>query len=103
MAGGAGDEFVRLEVLTVASRYNDCMTLNIEQVPQAVEAALTRRAAEQGKSVPEVAIELMAQALGVEPSPKKRDLSRYQGTWIEDPAVDEALKQFERVDEDQWR
>jgi hypothetical protein len=77
------------------------MTLNLEQIPQQVSDALERKAAQEGKSVPEVALEAMAKGLGVaSPAARKRDLSRYAGKWIEDPAVDEALRQFEQVEED---
>jgi hypothetical protein len=84
--------------------YNDAMTLSIDQVPNEVSEALTRRAAEVGKSVPEVALEVLAEGLGIgEPVARKRDLSRFSGTWIEDPAVDTALRTFEEIDEDLWR
>ena len=80
------------------------MTLNIEQVPVPVSDALARRAAAEGKSVPEVALEAMAKGLGIEEQVgRKRDLSRFSGTWIEDPAVDAALQTFEEIDEDLWR
>ena len=80
------------------------MTLNLEQLPKAVTDALARKAAQEGKTVPEVALEAMARGLGVQESgTKKRDLSRFRGKWIEDPAVDDALRQFERIDEDKWR
>jgi hypothetical protein len=79
------------------------MTINIDQVPNEVFEALSRRAAEEGKSVPEVALEALTKGLGMgEPVTRKRDLSRFSGTWVEDPAVDAALRTFEESDEDLW-
>jgi plasmid stability protein len=80
------------------------MTLHIEHVPDHVTQALEVRAAKEGKSVTEVAIEALAEGLQkAESLEKKRDLSRYRGKWIEDPEVEKALAEFERVDEDRSR
>ena len=74
------------------------MTISIDQVPTEVSEALSRRAAEEGKSVPEVAMEVLTKGLGiVAPVTRKRDLSRFSGTWIEDPAVDAALQTFREL------
>jgi len=77
------------------------MELNIEKLPTLVSAALTRRAAEEGQSVSEVAVETLAKGLGVGgPGTRKRDLSRFSGTWIEDRAIDTALQAFEEIDQE---
>ena len=77
------------------------MTLHLDHLPSNVSDALQRKAAQEGKSLSQAAMEALAMGLGLpSTSPRKRDLSRYRGTWIEDPAVDEALQQFERVDEE---
>jgi plasmid stability protein len=77
------------------------MTLHIEHVPDDVTQALEARAAEEGRSVADVAIEAMAKGLEqAHARAKKRDLSRFRGKWIEDPETDKALEEFERVEED---
>ena len=77
------------------------MTLHLDLLPSDVTEALQRKAAQEGKSVPEAALDALTTGLGLPTkTARKRDLSRYRGTWIEDPAVDEALQQFEQVDEE---
>ena len=80
-----------------------CMTLTIEHLPVAVNDALESKARAEGKSVTEVAVDVLSRALGVEPKApvkRKRDLSRFRGTWVEDPEFDKAMELFETIDED---
>lgn len=77
------------------------MMIELDNLPKGVSEALTRRAKEQGRSVQEVALEALA--LGLEGSVVQRDLSDIAGTWVEDPAFDEAVAEFDRVDPEQWK
>jgi hypothetical protein len=36
-------------------------------------------------------------------SPRKRDLSDIAGTWVEDPAFDEAIEAQRQIDPDMWK
>ena len=77
------------------------MTIQIDHVPTEVVETLMRRAAEEGKSVSAVALEALIKGLRrAVPVVRKRDLSRFSGTWIEDPEVDAALQTFREIDED---
>ena len=75
------------------------MTITLDKLPANVTEALQKQAQREGKSLQEVVAEAIVRGVGI----KKRDLSRYRGKWIEDPAVDAALKSFDEVDEEMWR
>ncbi len=69
-----------------------------------MDAALRRRAHEQGKSLNEVAIEALARGAGVtEERCRQRDLQDIAGTWHNDPEFDRALAAQDKVDEELWR
>jgi hypothetical protein len=56
-----------------------------------------------GQSLNETLLEVIADGLHARgQSIKYRDLSKLAGTWVEDPAFDEAMKDFERIDPEQW-
>jgi len=81
--------------------YNECMQYTIRGISPTLDAALRDRARAAGKSLNEAVLDALAAGLGLDGAPKKRrDLSDIVGTWIEDPAFDEALADQDRVDED---
>ena len=109
-------------------RYNRGMTIKLDNLPANVTEALTKQAKLEGKSLQDVVTEAIVRGVAATALPiaaavgtmfaltaatetviqrvrtrKKRDLSRYRGKWIEDPAVDAALKSFDEVDEEMWR
>ena len=78
------------------------MTLMIDNLPGPISEALQKRAAQEGRSVQEIAVEVLTSGLRVENESKqgpKRDLSRYRGTWVEYPEFDKAIASFEITDE----
>lgn len=80
------------------------MQYTIRKVPGPLDAALRRRAREQGKSLNEVAIEALARGAGVTGERTvQRDLKDVQGTWREDPAFERALADQDSIDVDIWR
>ena len=81
------------------------MTLTLENISPELDAALRRKAAEQHKPVDEVAVDVLKIGLGLsQEQPKKmRDLSDIAGTWVDDPAFDEAMNDQDRVDPEKWR
>ena len=84
--------------------YNICMQYTIRKVPQTVDAALRRRAREQGKSLNEVTIEALARGAGLgESRGRQRDLGDIVGTWRKDRAFDRALAAQDAIDEELWK
>jgi hypothetical protein len=80
------------------------MQFTLRNVPVPLDQALRERAERQGKSLNEVTIDALLEAFGLTREPvKRRDLSDVRGTWRDDPAVDEALRDQRRVDPDLWR
>lgn len=79
------------------------MQYTIRNVPKSLDAALRRRAQEQGKSLNEVAIEALARGAGFSKEREpQRDLGDIAGTWRSDPAFDRALAAQDAVDKELW-
>ena len=80
------------------------MQYTIRKVPNSLDAALRRRAREQGKSLNEVALEALARGAGVSGErDRRRDLRDIAGTWQRDRAFDLALAAQDTVDSELWR
>ena len=84
--------------------YNECMQYTIRRIPPALDAALRRRARREGKSLNRVAVQALAQGLGLgQGNEIRRDLSDIVGSWKKDAAAEAALAAQDRVDEDLWK
>jgi hypothetical protein len=84
--------------------YNGCMQYTIRGIPVAVDNALRERARVAGKSLNEAAVDALAEGSGMTGSRRKRrDLADIAKTWKADKAVESALADQDRVDEDLWR
>lgn len=80
------------------------MQYTLRNVPPPLDEALRARAEREGKSLNEVTSDALLEALGLAGEPVvRRDLSDVVGTWREDPAIDEALRDQRRIDPDLWR
>ena len=80
------------------------MRYTIRKVPNSLDAALRRRAREQGKGLNAVALEALARGVGVSGHrARQRDLHDIAGTWRNDRAFDRALAAQDTVDEELWR
>ena len=72
-------------------------------VPERLDRLLRARAASEGKSINATALHVLAIGLGVgDEVPKFSDLDGIAGSWIEDPAVDAALRDMDTVDRSLW-
>jgi len=80
------------------------MQYTIRKIPNALDAALRRRAREQQKSLNEIAIEALARGAGVAGERRsQRDLRDIAGTWRGDRAFNEALAAQDTIDEELWK
>jgi hypothetical protein len=80
------------------------MQYTLRGIPPAVDGALRDRARAAGKSLNEAAIDALAEGAGLTSVPRKRrELGDIAGTWKADKAVEAALADQDRVDEDLWR
>jgi hypothetical protein len=76
----------------------------LRAIPKTLDAALRRRAKQESKSLNTVAIEALARGLDLSPTPVEfADLDSLIGSWNEDPAFDNAVADFSRVDPDDWK
>lgn len=87
--------------------YIACMNgrqYTIRAIPLSVDQALRRRAFEESKSLNAVAVEALARGLDLDAKPiEYDDLDALIGTWQEDPGFDQAIADFERIDEEAWK
>jgi len=80
------------------------MQYTIRGIPDAVDAALRRRARAAGKSLNETAVAALAEGTGTTGAPRKRrHLGDIAGTWKPDKAVEAALAAQDDVDKDLWK
>lgn len=76
----------------------------VRSIPEEVDRELRRRAQAEGKSLNALVIELLEQSTRPPSTPVvHHDLDFLFGTWVEDPAFDEAVAEFERIDEEYWK
>ena len=99
---------MRLATLLIAIHigiaYNTCMQYTLRGIPDALDKAIRRRAREEGKSLNEVTVEVLADGLGFgEESVARRDLSDIVGTWKREASFEAALAAQDSVDEDLWK
>ena len=79
------------------------MQYTLRNVPHPLDAALRRRAQEQGKSLNEVAIEALARGAGFRKErDRQRDLGDIAGTWRNDRAFDRAVAAQDTIDPELW-
>ena len=89
---------------TVGNAYTRCMQYTIRGIPAVIDEAVRERAKAEGKSLNEVAVEALADGLGLgDEDVVRRDLSVVGGTWKKDAAVEAALADQDRVDEGLWK
>jgi hypothetical protein len=79
------------------------MQYTIRDVPPHLDVELRERARREKKSLNQVAIEAMAQGLGIAGTRSpRRSLDDVAGTWKKDAAVEKALADQDRVDPKMW-
>ena len=78
--------------------------LTIRQVPKMVGARLRELARREGRSLNSVAVEALTRGAGLGGQPLRySDLDDLAGTWVADPAFDQAITEMDVVDEESWR
>ena len=94
----------RVIALYACTAYTICMQYTIRNLPARLDKLIRRRAKAEGKSLNTVAVEALMEAFGLRGSvPARRDLGKLAGSWVEDPAVDEALQEQRGIDDEMWR
>jgi hypothetical protein len=78
------------------------MTLIVDHLPESVSRALEARARDEGKSIPQLAVEILARVLGSEKpaGPKVRDLSGIAGSMSQEDAaaIEKAVRWMDESD-----
>lgn len=82
------------------------MQYTIRDIPPRLDVELRERARREGKSLNQVAVEALAQGVGLDSTitrTPKRSLEDVAGTWKKDPATERALADQDRVDPAMWK
>jgi plasmid stability protein len=79
------------------------MQYTVRGIPEALDKAIRRRARAEGKSLNEVAVDALADGLGLGEAVPLRDLSDVVGTWKKEASVEAALAAQDVVDETLWK
>ena len=76
----------------------------LRDIPPELDRALRQRAEQEGKSLNQVAREALKRGVGLPESERvSDDLDHLAGSWQDDPAFDEAIRQQDTVDPEAWR
>ena len=88
----------------VGIAYITCMQYTIRGIPVPLDTAIRERARAEGKSLNEVALDALAEGLGVgRDRTVRRDLSDVAGTWRKDAELEKALGEQDRIDSRLWK
>jgi len=74
----------------------------IRGIPEELDTALREEAAAYGKSLNSLLMEKLASSCQLEEKEKTNGLEAFAGCMEEDSTFDEAMKEFERVDPEDW-
>ena len=76
----------------------------IRAIPSAIDRALRRRAKQEDKSLNAVTVEALARGLELDAVPiEHNELDALIGSWVEDKGFDQAMADFEMIDEAAWK
>lgn len=75
----------------------------IRGVPESVDRAIRARAKKENKSLNQLALEALQEALGMDKPKLYTDLDEFIGTWVEDPEFDKIMAEQDQIDEESWR
>lgn len=80
------------------------MQYTLRGIPEETDAKLRRHAVREGVSLNEAALAALKRGLG-EPGGRKRyhDMDDLAGTWVKDPAFDQAIAEMDRIDKGLWK
>jgi len=80
------------------------MQYSVRGIAPEIDSALRSRAQAEGKSLNAVALEALADGLGLgDAALVRRDLSDVAGTWRRDARVEKALADQDEIDEALWK
>jgi hypothetical protein len=82
----------------------DSMQYTIRGILPWMDERLRAKAKRERKSLNAVAVEILMRGLNPDnPEPEYHDMDDLIGSWVHDPATDEALASMNTIDEELWR
>ncbi|HEV7733962.1 MAG TPA: hypothetical protein VGR62_17460 [Candidatus Binatia bacterium] len=87
-----------------AKRKSSTVQYTVRDVPSQVDTVLRRKAVDEGRSLNQVLRDALVREAGGDTAwVVHDDLDALAGAWEEDPAIDQALADQDRVDEELWK
>ncbi len=89
--------------------YYECMKKNrtqytLRDIPERLDRRLREMATEYTVSLNRAAISALEKGVGLaDQVPAQHDLDDLAGTWVPDPAFDQAIAEMDQIDEDLWK
>ena len=94
---------MKAKITYIAGMKKRQVQYTIRDVPGRVNAALRIYAAEEGVSLNQAAVDILAKGLGVTGREKVyHDLDHLAGAWVEDPEFDRAIEEMDKIDPEMW-
>jgi len=82
----------------------ECMQYTVRGVPGYMDEGIRAYAQEKAMSLNSAFLEIMASGLGLLKRKNRNDkLTELAGSWVEDPEMEKAFSEMDRVDEDMWK
>ena len=76
----------------------------IRGISSSLDRCIREKASREERSLNDVAVALLERGMGLSPdSVRYTDLDDLAGSWVDDPAFDEAVERLHRVDPELWR
>jgi len=80
------------------------MQFTVRGVPERLDRELRSQARKQRKSLNKVLLNALEKGAGIGAEVRRyHDLDDLAGTWVEDPAFDQAIAEMDRVDPELWK
>ena len=82
----------------------ECIQYTVRGVPEYLDSGLRLYAARESKSLNAVLLDMLTAGLGMlQRRQRNESLVELAGTWVEDPSMNQAFSEMDKVDEDLWK
>lgn len=88
---------------TVGMKRTKTVQYTIRGIPATLDRAVRARAKKENKSLNQLALEALQDAIAPAARKRRTDLDEFIGTWVEDPEFDKAIAEQDQIDEEMWR
>ena len=88
---------------SVGMKRTKTVQYTIRGVPASLDRAVRARAKKENKSLNQVAMEALQDAIAPAARKRRTDLDEFIGSWVEDPEFDKIMGEQRQIDKELWR